>query len=291
MVETDGEQRAQNGADPVDPVVVGEGLADNAGAQRSSGVDSGAGGEDSDQMADEERHSNGEGGHEGGSVLLHGQEQNGQTQLGGAEHLDPESSGSRHAVTQGVDERDGSGGQGVSDTSSGHSSEQLGDGEAESSHGRDSTDKSESQSDTGVELTTGDSEEDEDVDEQREAEAEGDHDDLGGVGARGGLVVVGHGGNQVRKQQKHEGTDKLTDTGNGQVSHVLTKTKRLGSGVGLIRRHVGGGGDGIHGLSGLRGGHGGQVVHGLLGHGYCGCVVGGLVGKGQTVWGGEEGLI
>lgn len=273
MVQTDGEDGAEDGADPVDPVVVGEGLADNAGSERSSGVDSSTGGEDGDKMANEERHSNGEGGHEGGSVLLNGEKEDSQTQLSGAEHLNPETSGSGHAVTKGVNERDGAGGKSVGDTSGGHTGEQLGDSEAQSSHGRDSADQGKSQSDARVELTSGDSEEDEDVDEQRESETKGDHDDLGGVGAGGGLVVVGDSGNQVGEQQEHEGTDKLTDAGNGEVSHVLSQTERSGSSVGLLRGHIGGGRDGIHGLSGLRGGNGGEVVHRLLGHCRCDVVV------------------
>lgn len=277
VVETNREDGTEDRTDPVDPVVVGERLSNNAGAQRSSGVDTSAGGEDGNQMANEERHSNGEGSHEGGSVLLDGEEQHGQTQLGSAEHLDPHSSGSGHTVTESVDEGDGAGGQGVGDTSSGHTGEELGDGQAQSSDGRNGTNKGEGESDTRVELTSGDSEEDEDVDEEGEAEAEGDHDDLGGVGAGDGFVVVGDGGNQVSEQQEHEGTDKLTNAGNEEVSHVLTETHRSRPGVGLIRGDVGGGGDGVHGLSGLRGGNGGQIVHRLLGHCQCrGFVLGGL---------------
>lgn len=266
VVETNGEDGSENRSDPVDPVVVGERLSNNAGTKRSGRVNTGSSGPDSDKMSNEERHSDGEGSHEGSSVLLNSEEENGQTELSSAEHLNPETSSSGDAITKGVDERDGAGGKSISDTSSGHTGEELGNGEAESSDGRHSADEGKSEGDTRVELTSGNSEEDEDVDEEREAETERDHDDLGGVGASDGLVVVGNSGDEVGEQKEHESTNKLTDAGDGEVSEVLAHAERLGPSVSLIRGDVSSGGNGIHGLSGLSSGHRREVVHGFLGH-------------------------
>lgn len=256
VVQTGRQNSAQKGADPVNPVVVGELAHDDVGAKGAGGVDASASVVDGKQVADKEGNANGKRGHEGAAVLLNGHEEHGGAEQGSGKHFNENTLRARGLAAKGVVKGNGAGGHGRDSSSSGNTSHNLGNHEQNGAHRGDGTNKGQGQGNGRVELATGDSEKDENVDHDGKAKAKGNHDELLGVRAvpLGGNErrLVGNLGNELSEKQKHEGAAKLADNGNEVVAQAVGEASNLGPRQVVGRRgllgRLGGGQDGFLGV-------------------------------------------
>lgn len=95
------EDRAHARAQPVDPVIPNE-PGDDSGTEGSGRVDGGAGEVCASNVCNEDGDSNADGGKEGGSMLLHREEVDGEDELRCEEHLEEETLDDAGAVAQRV---------------------------------------------------------------------------------------------------------------------------------------------------------------------------------------------
>ncbi|KAH3666205.1 hypothetical protein OGAPHI_004394 [Ogataea philodendri] len=230
LPDGEGKNGTENWSDPVDPVVHWEGSGSNTWTESSGWVQTSTGVVDTDQVTQEQRETNAHRSVVGQIRLLDSGHQNSDTEQGGTEHLDEETSALGASTTKTVSESNRTWGHGRSSTSSSHTGNHLGEHHDETTNWRNSSGKHKSQGDSRVEVTTGNSAGEENSDHDTETETERDHDQLSWVGALAGveLVLIGNLGNHVGNPQEDEGSNELTRSSNQVVLKIVVETKLVG---------------------------------------------------------------
>lgn len=164
---------AQRG-NPVDPVVAGEVVVDDGGAERTGRVERATGVVDGEHLADEESESDTDRRDEGGTVLEAGKEENGRDKHEGHEELDEEATrdGSTTAESGLSEQRAGS--KDIGESSAGKATDELRDEEQETADRGDGTDEDKGSGDSRVEETSGNAEEHPDGSSKGSSEHGGD---------------------------------------------------------------------------------------------------------------------
>lgn len=212
-VHSPGEESTHEGSQPVDPVVADE--AGNHGrAEGTSRVDGGAGVIGPAHVRHEDGDADANGGQEGGTVLLDGEEVDGQDELRSEEHLEEETTDDADVAGQGVSHEQRAGDKTMGDGGSRNACHDLGRDDHESTERLDSTDEKEAESNSGVKHATGDTVEDPHIDSESTTEAGGDvHQTEREERAIREPRIIGDDGSlstNEGEQQEHEGTTKLS---------------------------------------------------------------------------------
>lgn len=152
-VDGKGEKRAQEGPNPVDPLVTRE-VGDDGRAKRSRWVDASSGEVCAADVGDEDGEANAQGRQERGSVLFHGKEVDGDDELRCEEHFDKEAAGDAGAGSKLVGYKQRTGQQGISDCCGSNSGDDLSGKDKETTHRLDCADKNEAECDLVAGIST-----------------------------------------------------------------------------------------------------------------------------------------